>query len=34
MSTHRFAIAMKNAPKIVTLITEGKSLPKIDVTAY
>jgi hypothetical protein len=34
MSTHRFAIAMKNAPKIVTPITDGKSLRKIDVMAY
>ena len=25
---------MKNAPKIVTPITDGKSLRKIDVTAY
>jgi hypothetical protein len=34
MSTHRFAIAMKNAPKIVTPITDRKSLRKIDATAY
>ncbi|HKN81224.1 MAG TPA: hypothetical protein VJZ98_07795 [Actinomycetota bacterium] len=32
MSTHRLANAMKNAPKIVTPITDGKSLRKIEVT--
>jgi len=34
MSTHRSAIALKNARKIVTPITDGKSLRKIDVMAY